>query len=148
MLRSFPLLAALIVLLPGIVMAQPFGIVQGEILGADGKPVQGATVKIVGTLRGAVSKADGSFTVLRVPAGDYDVTISSIAYHNATLRVRVVGDTMITVKVELAEWPFVGRTIHTRRCPPIPPERYGTIRRITFDDLDRSPRATLFGGAF
>jgi len=58
----------------------------------DGKtPLQGANVVVEGTELGSVSDNVGSYVVINVPAGTYDVTASFIGYSSVTKSV-VVGD--------------------------------------------------------
>ncbi len=58
----------------------------------DGKtPLQGANIVVAGTELGAVSDNVGSYVVLNIPSGTYDVTASFIGYSSVTTSV-VVGD--------------------------------------------------------
>jgi len=58
----------------------------------DGKtPLQGANVVVVGTELGSVADNVGSYVVINVPPGTYDVTASFIGYSSMTKSV-VVGD--------------------------------------------------------
>ena len=58
----------------------------------DGKtPLEGANIVVAGTELGAVSDNVGSYVVLNIPPGTYDVTASFIGYSSVTTSV-VVGD--------------------------------------------------------
>ncbi|MBE7178941.1 MAG: carboxypeptidase-like regulatory domain-containing protein, partial [Mucilaginibacter polytrichastri] len=69
MMNPLPVLAA---------VADP-GKIAGRVLDEKGEPLIGASVKIEGTTTGAVSGADGSYT-LSVQPGTYTVVITYISY--------------------------------------------------------------------
>lgn len=52
------------------------GILRGLVTGTDGKPVSGATVRILGTTRGGLTRNNGTYYITNVPAGDYTVRIN------------------------------------------------------------------------
>lgn len=59
------------------------GIITGSVVNAITQaPIAGATIQIrvTGTKYGAVSKADGKFTIRNVPAGIYSVQANSIGF--------------------------------------------------------------------
>jgi len=49
------------------------GTIRGKVLKADGTPIAYANVILVGTTMGAMTLADGSYTITSVPAGTYRV---------------------------------------------------------------------------
>src|SRR6187455_2674523 len=49
------------------------GTIRGKVLKADGTPIAYANVILVGTTMGAMTLADGSYTINHVPAGTYAV---------------------------------------------------------------------------
>ncbi|MEO5928901.1 MAG: TonB-dependent receptor [Candidatus Kapaibacterium sp.] len=69
-------LASIALLAPLVAQAQTTGSVSGTVK-AEGKPVAGANVIVLGTtpLRGAVVKANGTYSVAGVRAGDYTVEV-------------------------------------------------------------------------
>ena len=80
--------------LPLSVFAQ--GTVQGTVNDATGEPIIGASVKVVGTTRGAVTDLNGAFTV--IAAGNDRLEISYVGY--ATQVVPVNGRQRIAVVLE------------------------------------------------
>ncbi len=55
--------------------------ITGEVVElATREPVVGATIQVVGTRQGAISDASGRFQIFNVPAGTYQVRISSVGY--------------------------------------------------------------------
>lgn len=66
------LATALLIASYGIAIAT-LGSISGTIHSTDGKPIAYANVILVGTNRGAMSLADGKFTINAVPPGTYTV---------------------------------------------------------------------------
>ena len=59
----------------------PTGVVSGQVVDmVTQQPVAGATVVVVGTKRGAVTKKDGRFVVTKVPAGIYAVKTTLVGF--------------------------------------------------------------------
>ncbi|HWA33102.1 MAG TPA: carboxypeptidase-like regulatory domain-containing protein, partial [Cyclobacteriaceae bacterium] len=64
----------------------------GELYGtvvSGGAPVEFANIVLKGTTRGAVSDADGHFTIGQVPYGTYTVVLSSIGYVTLQKSIKV-----------------------------------------------------------
>lgn len=154
MLRSLPLLAALVVWLPGIAMAQSYGALKGEVILGDDTPVQGATIRVIGTTKGAITKADGKYVILGIAPGEYQVTVTRIGYELCTAKILILADTVVEMKAELRlrkvpveSWrPLCSQRGHYQR--PLRPERMGTTHTISAEALENSPRPTLFGGGY
>ena len=68
--------------------------VQGNVKDAEGEPVIGASIKIVGTTAGTVTDFDGNFTLSNVQPGA-KLQVSSIGY--ATQEVTAGSDLVITL---------------------------------------------------
>lgn len=85
-----------------ILNAQTLGTVQGVVADADGLFLPGVTIKVPALKRGAVSRKNGEFTILRIPAGQYDVEATSIGYQKWTGKLVVPenGGT-VTLKITL-----------------------------------------------
>jgi outer membrane receptor protein involved in Fe transport len=79
------IIVATVVALLGFVhtnVAAQTGTVTGKVLDRDGKPLAYANVILVGTNMGAMSLADGKFTIPGVPAGTYTVRAMMMGYKN------------------------------------------------------------------
>ena len=75
-------------LLPGTVAAQ--GTVTGRVIDQDTQaPVVGVQVVIVGTQRGALTDAEGRYSITGVPAGTHDVRARRVGYAQSVQRVTV-----------------------------------------------------------
>ncbi|HYW33474.1 MAG TPA: carboxypeptidase-like regulatory domain-containing protein, partial [Gemmatimonas sp.] len=95
----------LLLCVPAIVSAQgtpATGTVRGRITDAgNGRGLAEAQVSIVGTRIGAVSGANGEYTLLAVPAGTRDINVRRIGYSQVTRPVTVVAGGSATVDAAL-----------------------------------------------
>ncbi len=83
------------------------GMVRGKVTSeVDGKPVAGAGIRVVGTLRGTVARPDGSYQ-LRLSPGTYTLQANAIGFATRRLEVTVLADQTTTADITLAE-DFVG----------------------------------------
>jgi len=86
------LLACFLFALPAnTLFAQSSGKISGTITdGTTREPLVGANIVIVGTTLGAASSVDGSFFILNIPPGRYDLQASMIGYQRVTQRGVIV----------------------------------------------------------
>jgi TonB-linked SusC/RagA family outer membrane protein len=97
-----PVVAAF-ALVPMAAAAQT-GTVVGQVVGAqDGRPLSGAQVIIVGTQRGTLAGADGTFSIESVPAGAQQVQVRMIGYRSATQTVTVAAGAEARVEFRLSQ---------------------------------------------
>lgn len=99
--------------------AQATGQVTGRVTSAAGTALSGAAVSIAG--RGAITGADGSFTVTAVPAGSHTIRVSQIGFTEQTQPVTVVAGQTATINVQL--------TAQVVQLEEIVAVGYGTARR-------------------
>jgi len=86
-------------------LSAQFGAIFGTVRDSTGKPVAGATVKIIGTspLRGGVSKSGGTYRVAGIRVGTYSVQVSSVGYTSQTRNgIRIEADSEINVDFSLS----------------------------------------------
>jgi len=63
----------------------PVGAITGTVVDEAGKPVEGATVRVLGTNLTATTNASGRFTIASIPAGTYQVAISKAGFNDRTI---------------------------------------------------------------
>jgi len=90
--------------------AQDTGRITGTVTSAnDGRPIAGATVQIVGTVRAAVSDAAGHYSIAMVPAGKQTVRVRSLGFasssRQATIPRAATGADAITLNFQLSVAP-------------------------------------------
>src|SRR5690242_17740832 len=72
--------AFLIALLPAAIHAQTTGTISGRVTAAEGQPIVGAQVLVVGTTRGANTDQQGRYTISGVAAGAQRVRARMLGY--------------------------------------------------------------------
>lgn len=77
------------------------GILTGKVTDSDGKPVPGATIRVLGTTRGASAKIDGRYNITNITAGSYTVRVTSVGYDTALAKVTIVADQTLTLNFKL-----------------------------------------------
>ena len=96
-LRITSLLLVLFVLIfPISTSAQPTGTINGTVVDERGDPLPGANVGLMGTLIGATTDTNGSFT-LSVSPGTYHVQVSFVGYTTRQQRVMINAGQSITL---------------------------------------------------
>ncbi|HVN47191.1 MAG TPA: TonB-dependent receptor [Bacteroidota bacterium] len=75
----------LLVLIPGMLLAQA-GKIHGKVVDAKTKePLVGANIIVSATTKGATTDVEGSFVILNVPVGTYSVKASYVGYQALTI---------------------------------------------------------------
>ncbi|UCE17581.1 MAG: TonB-dependent receptor [Gemmatimonadota bacterium] len=105
--RFFPRYVSFIVALfvfTTATFAQDFGTVRGRIHDAHtGDPLPNANVVLGGTKQGAVSGAQGLFTINRVPPGEYRLQATYVGYEADVRTITVTSDEDVFVHFDLRE---------------------------------------------
>jgi Ca-activated chloride channel family protein len=92
-MRSWILSAiAAVLLVAGIASSSnpPSGKIIGAVTDEKGEPIPGVTVKIDSTSMGAAAGIDGSYMILNVPPGTYDMSAQTVGYTKTTVKEVVV----------------------------------------------------------
>ncbi|MFA6542201.1 MAG: carboxypeptidase-like regulatory domain-containing protein, partial [Bacteroidota bacterium] len=85
------LTACAVVMMTGILSAQTAGKIAGAIMDAEtGEPIIGCNILIMGTSMGAITDIEGSYYILNVPPGKYDVQASMIGYQKVQMKDVIV----------------------------------------------------------
>jgi TonB dependent receptor/Carboxypeptidase regulatory-like domain/TonB-dependent Receptor Plug Domain len=144
MKRKLLCLAAFAFLAPASLLAQTTGNLAGKVTNDEGKPVSGATIRIIGTTQGAISKAGGDFIVAGIRAGEYDVEVTSVGYQKFSGKVRISVGQTTTLNAIIATTAIRQKEIKVT-AGAIRPERNGTIRNTSAADLENSARTNIQG---
>lgn len=123
-----------------------YGKITGRVSDAEtGEPLIGADVIIEGTELGAATDENGTYVVLYVPAGTYQVSASYISYNPYTYTTVVVNADQ-TTNIDFRLPPTViqveGVTAIAER-PMIVASQTQTGRAVTSTELDRLPVTTI-----
>lgn len=90
-------------LLPSPAESQQTGSITGRVTSAGGQPLSDTRVQVVGTTRGTLTAADGSYRIQQVPAGMQDVRALRLGYAAQTKPVAVTAGGTSSADFTLAE---------------------------------------------
>jgi len=132
--------------------AQTTGSLTGKVVGSDGKPVAGATIKVLGTspLRGAVAKSDGTYLIAGIRAGEYDVQVTSVGYTSQTrsnVRISVDQEARIDFTLGTGTTMKDSTIIVAKRNPPVNIGSTTKTQSISSEELQRSTRTSIQSAA-
>ena len=129
-----------LMLASSILIAQTAGKISGVVNDAQtGEPLIGANVLIVGTSIGTSTDVEGTYFIINVPAGKYDVQVSMIGYEKVMQRDIIVNSGRTTnvdfkVKSSAIEQEVV---IIEHERPDVEREKTSTSEIIRGDDVQQ-----------
>ena len=117
------------------------GKLSGQVTDADGQPLIGATVLVVGTTYGAATDVNGVYNVLRIPPGTISVRISSIGYQSRVVEgVQISSNTTTELDATLQDETFSSEeVVVTAEQPIVDVTQTSTVATITRDQIDALP---------
>jgi outer membrane receptor protein involved in Fe transport len=131
-------LGILIVLVSSLLSAQTSGKISGVITDVQtGEPLIGANVVIVGTSLGASTDIEGTFFILNIPAGKYDIQASMIGYEKVVQRDLVVNSGRTTTadfKIKSTTLEQAVVIVEATR-PDVEPEKTSTSAIMRSEDV-------------
>lgn len=133
---------AVLLLLAPAGAAQNVGRIAGTVTdAATGEPLPGANVVIVGTLSGAATGLDGTYYILNVPPGRYEVRASMVGYEAVRVEDVVVNaGRTTTVDFSLPEEALVaGEVVVTAVRPDVELDKTATSHIVRFDEIQELP---------
>ena len=132
---------ALALLLAGSAHAQT-GKVSGTVVDADGLPLPGANVLIVGTTQGASTDVDGVYTILNVSPGTYAVRAAFVGMQTIVQEGVVVNNdrtTEVDFVLAAEDLAIEGELVVTAERPEIEPERTASSEIIRPREVANAP---------
>lgn len=133
----------MLILAPTAAFAGIHGIIKGKVVDQDGNPVVSATVRVLGTTRGAKTNLDGKYTITNVVANEYEVKVSYVGYQDQTKKIRVSADQTITVNFELSTGDVQLQEVVIEDRKMVDDTQQGTIRTMTQEDMASVPRESI-----
>lgn len=82
--------------------AQDRGSISGTVSDSAGGRISGAEVAVAGSGTRVFTDTEGAFRLMRVPAGDVELSVRRLGYAPATVAVRVAGNASATANARLA----------------------------------------------
>ncbi|MFL6196956.1 MAG: carboxypeptidase regulatory-like domain-containing protein [Thermoanaerobaculia bacterium] len=153
MVRKFQpfLWLLLLMMVAGAAFAQETGSVSGVVRGGDGAPMPGVTVTISGPLlpagKTAVTDDNGTFSILRLPPGDYEVNADIADLGNAKRSVVVALDK--DTQVNLAINPELQGEITVSTVMPTIDVKSSDVQvNYTTEQIENLPVPRTYKGLF
>jgi TonB-linked SusC/RagA family outer membrane protein len=122
------------------------GTVVGRVVGAaNGNPIVGAQVVVVGTQIGAMAGAEGRFTIRNVPAGAQQLRAQFIGFAPTVLPVTVTAGQTSTVNFEMRDTPYAIAPVVTTALGIARNEKSlgYAVQSVSAQTIERIPETTL-----
>jgi outer membrane receptor for ferrienterochelin and colicin len=139
---NLALIFLLILLLSTNLFAGISGTISGHVSeGSTGEPLAGVQVIIDGSNRGAVCDASGTFILVNIPPGHYDLRFEMIGYSKQIVTgVPVIIDLQTQIDVELQAATLSGETVIVEsQTMDLTQQITSTTRFISPEQLDKLP---------
>ncbi len=136
------LFTILLFILCSTLFAQTGGKIVGTVVDKDTRePLIGANVLVEGTTLGAATDLDGTFIILRVPPGKYDLRVVYIGYQELIMQnVEVLTALTTALDFELSQEAIVGeQVIVVAETPVIRKDLTSVEARVQAEQIDRMP---------
>lgn len=78
-----------------------FGTIKGRVTTADGKPAASVTIVLKGTKKAVVTEENGTFVLVHIKAGSYELVISQVGFETIVQPVQVSDKTVTAVSIQL-----------------------------------------------
>ncbi len=143
MKRLFVILVGLGFLMPAALWAGIYGTLTGKVTDENGKPLPGATVMLEGTSLGAVTRADGTYRIVKIPAGTYTVVARMIGRQEARKTVRISADAIEELNFVLREKALQTKEVVVTARRLVDNTRVGAMTDFSSEDLTSIPRETV-----
>ncbi len=140
------LLINLVLLYSGVAVAGTTGKITGKVTDAQtGEPIIGANVLIGGTTLGAATTVDGSYTILNIQPGKYNVRFSIIGYETTTVEGVIVQiDLTSLVNAQLHTTALtMGEVVVTAKHPVVIKDISNSVINITPENIATLPVQTV-----
>jgi hypothetical protein len=146
MTRRLPLVLSLLALFAPVALAQT-GKIAGRVTDNRGEILPGVNVVVDGTARGAVSDADGYYTILAVPPGTVRLRATLLGYAPAIVEnvIVSVGQTT-TLNIRLREEDVEGQEVLvTAERPVVELDVASSRANISAEEIERLPVTSVVG---
>lgn len=139
LLAFFSLVTAL---LPPLLQAQTTGKIAGQVMdAATGQPLIGVNILLQETRLGAVSDVNGSFLIINIPPGNYDLAAKMVGYESQRLQgLQVSVNRTTSVKLQLRATVLVGEEVVVQAAKiATKKDQTSSIRNVSADQIAMLP---------
>jgi len=78
-----------------------YGTIKGKVTTSDNRPAPSVSIVLKGTGKNTITAGDGTFTISRVPVGNYELEVSLVGYEKLVQAVTVAKNQATTVALQL-----------------------------------------------
>ncbi len=145
MRKLLTLFITLFLIFPLTTYASIYGTLKGKVVDDEGKPILGATVRIIGTPRGTyVRDKEGKFTIVNVNAGEFQVQVTAVGYGKYSATVRISADNTTELNIQLKPERIQTETVHVDATRVLVNNTdIGTTRKISGDGVTDVARESI-----
>jgi outer membrane receptor protein involved in Fe transport len=121
-----------------LVFAQTTGRLAGRVTDTDGSPVPFANVLLMDTEMGVQAREDGTYILINIPVGTYDIRAQQIGYRPTTItgqRINVNETATLNITMARDAVDIEGLTFTAKR-EMVTPDRTGSSRGITQESIE------------
>jgi outer membrane receptor protein involved in Fe transport len=117
------------------------GRLAGRVLDSAKRPLAGANVAVPAARTGAVTEDDGHYSILNLPAGQYDVRVNLLGYQPVVVEgVLISADNTTSLDVTLKEAPLeVQEIVVTAERPVVDVNQTSQVAAVSRKDLNTLP---------
>ncbi|MFT4604224.1 MAG: outer membrane receptor protein involved in Fe transport [Rhodothermales bacterium] len=141
MFRKWGVIFLALIAIPTVALAQNTGKISGVVMESDtGETLPGASVVVVGTQLGTITDVDGSYFIIGVPVGSYDIQASFVGFSTATVAgVEVSSGYTQEVNFTLAEGVQLDEIIVEYERPLIQKDAIGVPKIVDAEQIVSLP---------
>lgn len=145
--RILYLFLVLSLFIPTASYASVYGVLKGKVVDSEGKGVLGATVRVLGTTLGApVRNKDGSFAIVNIPSGSYEIQVRAVGKREAVKKVRISADETTEVNFTLLDESVQGETVViVAQRPLVSKDAIGKTTTISSEDINNTTARGITG---
>lgn len=132
-------------MLVGPAAAGTTGKLSGRVQDTKKQPIEVVTVTLTGTRLGAYTKADGTYNILNIPAGVYEVAFSRVGFEGKRIQnVKISADETTRLDAELRETALAAEeVVVTAERPPVDISVTSTKATLTTEEIESLPVQNL-----
>ncbi len=102
----------LLLILPSVIFAQSTGTIRGFVYDKEtGEPVIFTNVVLKGTTFGAATDVNGYYSIIKVPAGDYTISVTYLGYDTLQMPVSVKAGQIVNQKLYIQKSSIKLKTV-------------------------------------
>ncbi|OQY29502.1 MAG: hypothetical protein B6244_03755 [Candidatus Cloacimonetes bacterium 4572_55] len=132
----------ILLLVPAFLWAGTTGKISGKVFDKKtGDPLPGCNIIILGSSMGAMVGLDGSYFIINIPPGEYEVQASMMGYARTTQqKVKVASDRTFPLDFELSEEVLKGEEITViAKVPLVVRDNTSSTRTVSGADIKNMP---------